>query len=189
MSITWLPHVHRQEIALVAKLAKAGGASDAVEATHFAHGGAGAAALGRAVMASCATANPSADFKHLYDAKAQGIKEKIEAIVKGAYGGAGATYSDAAEARIAQYEKDPELRGLPICMSKTQYSLTDDASKLGAPTGFHVHVKDMYVSAGAGFIVVSLGAISFIPGLPIKPAYYKIDLDLSVSPPKVVGLS
>ena len=98
-------------------------------------------------------------------------------------------------------------------MSKTQYSLTDDASKLGAPTGFTVHVKDMYVSAnpgtnpspdlnpssnltltryvsaGAGFIVVSLGAISFIPGLPIKPAYYKIDLDLAVSPPRVVGLS
>ena len=74
-------------------------------------------------------------------------------------------------------------------MSKTQYSLTDDPSKLGAPSGFDVLVKDLYVSAGAGFIVVSLGAISFIPGLPIKPAYYKIDLDLGVSPPRVVGLS
>ena len=74
-------------------------------------------------------------------------------------------------------------------MSKTQYSLTDDPTKLGAPSGFKVHVKDLYVSNGAGFIVVSLGAISFIPGLPIKPAYYKIDLDMSTSPPKVVGLS
>ena len=74
-------------------------------------------------------------------------------------------------------------------MSKTQYSLTDDPTKLGAPSGFKVHVKDMYVSAGAGFLVVSLGAISFIPGLPIKPAYYKIDLDLSCDPPRVVGLS
>ena len=74
-------------------------------------------------------------------------------------------------------------------MSKTQYSLTDDQTKLGAPSGFKVHVKDMYVSAGAGFIVVSLGAISFIPGLPIKPAYYKIDLDMTSTPPRVVGLS
>ena len=89
----------------------------------------------------------------------------------------------------ARYEADPALRCLPICMSKTQYSLTDDPTKLGAPTGFKVHVKDLYVSAGAGFIVASLGAISFIPGLPIKPAYYKIDLDMSTSPPKVVGLS
>ena len=179
------------EVALVSRIAIEGGAYDAVEATHFAHGGAGAAALGRAVMAACAdpAANSTGSFKHLYDAASQGIKEKIEAIVKGAYGGEGASYSAAAEARIAQYERDPSLRSLPICMSKTQYSLTDDASKLGAPTGFTVHVKDMYVSAGAGFIVVSLGAISFIPGLPIKPAYYKIDLDLGVSPPRVVGLS
>jgi len=177
------------EVALVAKLARAGGAFDAVEANHFSHGGAGAAALGRAVMAACATADPARDFKFLYDAKSEGIKAKIEAIVRGAYGGDGATYSEAAEARIARYEADAALRGLPICMSKTQYSLTDDPTKLGAPTGFKVLVKDLYVSAGAGFIVVSLGAISFIPGLPIKPAYYKIDLDMSTTPPRVVGLS
>ena len=73
--------------------------------------------------------------------------------------------------------------------SSCRYSLTDDPTKLGAPSGFKVHVKDMYVSAGAGFIVVSLGAISFIPGLPIKPAYYKIDLDMETNPPRVVGLS
>ena len=74
-------------------------------------------------------------------------------------------------------------------MSKTQYSLTDDASKLGAPHGFKVKVQNVYVSAGAGFLVVSLGAISFIPGLPIKPAYYKIGLNLANDPPQVVGLS
>eukprot|EP00964_Phaeocystis_antarctica_P091109 scaffold58374_cov57-Phaeocystis_antarctica.AAC.1 len=78
-------------------------------------------------MAACAdpAANSTGSFKHLYDAASQGIKEKIEAIVKGAYGGEGASYSEAAEARIAQYERDPSLRVLPICMSKTQYSLTD----------------------------------------------------------------
>jgi len=177
------------EIKLVEQLAKEGGAFDAVEARHFAEGGQGAADLGRAVMAACASANPARDFRFLYDAKGEGIKAKIEAIVKGAYGGDGATYSEAAQARIATYEADATLRGLPICMSKTQYSLSDDATKLGAPTGFKVHVKDLYVSAGAGFIVVSLGAISFIPGLPIKPAYYKIDLDLTSYPPRVVGLS
>ena len=79
----------------------------------------------------------------------------VEAIVRGAYGGDGATYSEAAEARIAQYEKDPAIKSLPICMSKTQYSLSDDASKLGAPKGFKVHVKDIYCSAGAGFLVAS----------------------------------
>jgi len=178
------------EIALVARLAKEGGAFDAVEAAHFAYGGKGAAALGHAVMAACASADPARDFKFLYELDAAGgIKGKIEAIVRGAYGGDGATYSDSAEARIQQYERDATLKRLPICMSKTQYSLTDDATKLGAPRGFKVHVKDIYVSAGAGFLVASLGAISFIPGLPIKPAYYKIDLDMSHNPPRVVGLS
>ena len=138
-------------------------------------------------MAACATARP-ADFKHLYPAEA-GIKVKIETIVREVYGGQGARYSPAAEARIAQYEAEPSLRILPICMSKTQYSLSDDPKALGAPTGFMVDVKDVYVSAGAGFIVVSLGTISFIPGLPIKPAYYKIDLDLSSDVPKIIGLS
>ena len=71
---------------------------------------------------------------------------QIEAIVRGAYGGDGATYSDAAEARIKMYEADATLRALPICMSKTQYSLTDDPTKLGAPKGFHVHVKDLCAS-------------------------------------------
>ena len=170
------------EVALIAKLAKAGGAFDAVEASHFAHGGAGAAALGRAVMAACETAN-TANFKFLYPSTAS-IKQKIEAIVRGAYGGAGAAYSDQvtslphpsahrrshlpaddaayfvlsarirhphcpvqqAEARIKQYETDPMLAKLPVCMSKTQYSLTDDATKLGAPTGFTVTVKDIYAS-------------------------------------------
>ena len=105
------------------------------------------------------------------------------------YGGASVQYTNLAEERIAKIEGDETLRSLPVCMSKTQYSLSDDASKLGAPKGFEVTVKDVYVSAGAGFCVVSLGAISFIPGLPVKPAYYKIDLDLSGDAPRVVGLS
>mmetsp|Transcript_24083 Transcript_24083/g.39833 ORF Transcript_24083/g.39833 Transcript_24083/m.39833 type:complete len:680 (+) Transcript_24083:106-2145(+) len=176
------------EVALIQKIAKANGAFDAIPAEHFAQGGAGAVALGQAVMRACSSADESS-FRHLYDAHSQGIKSKIESIVRGAYGGSGATYSEAAETKIKQYEQDPKLRCLPICMSKTQYSLTDDPTKLGAPSDFLVSVKDVYVSAGAGFIVVSLGDISMIPGLPIKPAYYKIDLDFTHSPPSVVGLS
>ena len=75
-------------------------------------------------------------------------------------------------------------------MSKTQYSLSDDPTKLGAPKDFVVTVRDLYVSAGAGFLVVSLGDITFIPGLPIKPAYYKIDVEFpDGEAPRVVGLS
>ena len=98
--------------------------------------------------------------------------------------------SGQAEKRIAQYEADPVLGKLPVCMSKTQYSLSDDPTKLGAPKDFLVEVKDIYVSAGAGFLVASLGAISFIPGLPIKPAYYGIDLDFDENgESRIVGLS
>ena len=128
--------------------------------------------------------------KFLYDAKADGIKSKIEAIVREVYGGGGVEYRDAALKRIALYEADAALRELPICMSKTQYSLSDDPTKLGAPKDFVVTVRDLYVSAGAGFLVVSLGDITFIPGLPIKPAYYKIDVEFpDGEAPRVVGLS
>ena len=133
-----------KEIALVAKLAKEGGAFDAVEAAHFAKGGAGAASLGEAVMAACETANPKRDFKFLYDAKGEGLKSKIESIVKGAYGGAGATYSPAAEARIEMYEADPVLKGLPICMSKTQY-----AWQAHAPHS-HIHLTLLRTPPPAG---------------------------------------
>mmetsp|Transcript_124612 Transcript_124612/g.388007 ORF Transcript_124612/g.388007 Transcript_124612/m.388007 type:complete len:693 (-) Transcript_124612:191-2269(-) len=175
------------EHAAVKRIAEANGASAAVVAEHFAKGGEGAAELGRAVIAACNSA-PS-DFKPLYDPKAEPIKGKILKIVKDVYGGADVKYSEKAEAVIARYEADPAIRCLPICMSKNQYSLTDDPKKLGAPTGFTITVKDIYVSAGAGFLVASLGEITFIPGLPIKPAYYKIDLDFSTNPPRVTGLS
>merc|ERR1711972_264467 len=174
------------EHAVVKRIAEQSGAHAAVVAEHFAKGGAGAVDLGKAVMSAC---KAGSDFKLLYDAKNDSIKTKISKIVTEVYGGSGVVYSDKAEAIIAKYEQDPEIRGLPICMSKTQYSLSDDPKKLGAPKGFNITVKDIYVSAGAGFLVASLGEINFIPGLPIKPAYYKIDLDFSVDPPRIIGLS
>eukprot|EP00913_Durusdinium_trenchii_P018792 g17659.t1 len=195
------------ELALVKKIAEENGAFAAVVA-ETGCGGAGATALGEAVMAACKT--PS-DFKFLYDAKKDSIKSKILKVVQEVYGGADVKYSEKAEAVLSRYQADPAINCLPICMSKTQYSLSDDAKKLGdsderpsgrvddwdgarrrsrlrpdgAPKGFTITVQDMYVSAGAGFIVVSLGDITFMPGLPIKPAYYKIDLDFTQDPPRV----
>uniref|UniRef100_A0A7S1RI50 formate--tetrahydrofolate ligase n=1 Tax=Alexandrium catenella TaxID=2925 RepID=A0A7S1RI50_ALECA len=171
---------------VVKRVAEAHGASAAVVAEHFAKGGAGAVDLGRAVMAAC---SEGSDFKPLYDPAAEPIKAKILKIVQDVYGGADVRYSEKAEAVIERYEKDPAISSLPICMSKNQYSLTDDPKRLGAPKGFTITVRDIYVSAGAGFLVASLGEITFIPGLPIKPAYYKIDLDFSTDPPRVTGLS
>merc|ERR1711948_29454 len=174
------------EHAVVKRIAEQSGAHAAVVAEHFAKGGAGAVDLGKAVMSAC---KAGSNFKLLYDAKNDSIKTKISKIVTEVYGGSGVVYSDKAEAIIKKYEQDPEIRSLPICMSKTQYSLSDDPKKLGAPKGFNITVKDIYVSAGAGFLVASLGEINFIPGLPIKPAYYKIDLDFDFNPPRIVGLS
>jgi len=162
------------------------GAHAAVVAEHFAKGGAGAVELGKAVMSACRTGS---NYKPLYDAKRESIKGKISKIVREVYGGADVAYSPEVEEVIARYEKDPEIRGLPICMSKTQYSLSDDPKKIGRPRGFTANVQELYVSAGAGFIVARLGDITFLPGLPIKPAYYKIDLDTSSDTPRVVGLS
>jgi len=175
------------ELALVREFAKKSGAFDAVVAEHYAKGGAGAVDLGKAVMAACKSGQ--SNFEFLYDAQKDSIKTKILKIVQEIYGGASVEYSPKAEAVIAKFEQDPALKSLPICMSKTQYSLTDDPKKLGAPKGFTITVKDIYPSAGAGFLVASLGEITFIPGLPIKPAYYKIDLDFSTNPPSIVGLS
>jgi len=172
---------------VVKRIAKENGAHSAVVAEHFAKGGAGAVELGKAVMSACKSG--TSNFRLLYDAKNDSIKTKIQKIVQGVYGGANVQYSEKAEEMIKKYEADPAIKILPICMSKTQYSLTDDPKKLGAPKGFTVTVKDMFVSAGAGFLVCSLGEITFIPGLPIKPAYYKIDLDFSTYPPKILGLS
>jgi len=175
------------EQAAIARIAKEAGAYDAVVAEHFAKGGAGAVELGEAVMSACKSGK--SNFKLLYDAKKEPIKAKCQKIVKEVYGGGSVTFSEKAESLIAKYEQDPAIRSLPICMSKTQYSLSDDPKKLGAPKGFNITVKDIYVSAGAGFLVCSLGDINFIPGLPVKPAYYKIDLDFSTNPPRVLGLS
>ena len=115
------------------------------------------------------------DFHFAYRLEGS-IEEKIETIVKRIYGGSGVTYTKAARDSI---KKLTELgyAGLPICMAKTQYSLSDDQTKLGRPEGFTINVSKVKISAGAGFVVVQTGDIMTMPGLPKVPAAEKIDVD------------
>lgn len=104
------------------------------------------------------------------------IKEKINAIATKIYGADGVDFTKEAEKEIAKFER-LGFNKLPICMAKTQYSLTDDQTKLGRPEGFRITVRDLTVSAGAGFIVALTGAIMKMPGLPKVPAAERIDVD------------
>jgi len=104
------------------------------------------------------------------------IKEKIEAISIKIYGAESVDYSKKADKEIENLEK-LGLGALPICMAKTQYSLTDDPKVLGRPTGFKITIRDITISAGAGFIVALTGEIMKMPGLPKVPAAEKIDVD------------
>lgn len=115
------------------------------------------------------------DFKPLYDEKLP-IKEKIEKIVREIYGGRGAVYSKKAEKEIKHLE-ELGLDKKPVCIAKTQYSLSDDASKRGRPSDFDVYVARVRVSNGAGFIVCEMGDIMVMPGLPKLPAAERIDID------------
>jgi formyltetrahydrofolate synthetase len=171
------------EIDLVRQIAKKAGAIDAVMSNHWAEGGAGAVELGKAVIAACE--QPS-NFKFLYPLETTTIKQKIETIVKEMYGGAGVEYSPEAEKKIELYTR-LGFDKLPICMAKTQYSLSHDPNLKGAPTGFIVPVRDVRASVGAGFVYPLLGTMSTMPGLSTRPGYYDIDLDVATG--KIVGLS
>lgn len=138
----------------------------------FAKGGEGGVELAEKVVAACE--KPS-DFHVLYDEQLP-IKEKILTIAKEIYRAKDVSYSPAASKSIVEIEQ-LGLDKLPICVAKTQYSLSDDPSKLGAPKDFTINVKEVRVSAGAGFIVVLTGSIMTMPGLPKAPAALKIDID------------
>ena len=105
------------------------------------------------------------------------LADRVEALVKEVYGGDGVDWSDEAKAKLDALQADPETAKLPICMAKTQYSFSDDPALLGAPKGFTVTVRNLKVSAGAGFIVALTGDIMTMPGLPKVPAAEKIDVD------------
>ena len=115
------------------------------------------------------------NFKVLYPDNLS-LKEKVETIAKEIYGADGVTYEPAAEKMLAKLT-DLGFGDLPVCMAKTQYSLSDDQTKLGRPEGFDIHVRDAFVNAGAGFVVILTGAVMTMPGLPKKPAAFGIDVD------------
>ena len=115
------------------------------------------------------------NFKVLYD-DSLSLKEKIETVAKEIYGADGVTYSPAAERELKRIT-DLGMGDFPVCMAKTQYSLSDDAKKLGRPSGFKINVREVYASAGAGFVVTVNGSIMTMPGLSKKPAAYGIDVD------------
>ena len=138
----------------------------------WAKGGEGGLELAEEVLRLCGQPH---QFQFAYELD-RPIKEKIDDIVKKVYGGAAVTYSKAAEQSIAALER-LGYGGLPICMAKTQYSLSDDPGKLGRPEGFTVSVSKVKVSAGAGFIVALTGDIMTMPGLPKVPAAERIDID------------
>ena len=160
-----------EEIALVIEKCRELGVNVCLS-TVWAEGGKGGIELAEEVVRLCEEKN---DFTFSYESDTT-IEEKIDAIVKKVYGGEGVVFTEEAEAEIDRltalgYGK------LPVCMAKTQYSFSDDATKLGAPEGFTVTVRKIKVSAGAGFIVALTGNIMTMPGLPKVPAAEKIDVD------------
>ena len=169
------------EVELIRRAALEFGAMDAIKCTHWADGGAGTKKLAEAVVKA---AEMKSDFKFLYPLEIP-IKEKIETICREIYRADGVDYSPEAEAKIELYTKLGFDR-LPMCMAKTHLSFSTDASLKGAPVGFRVLIRDIRASAGAGFLYPLLGEMRTMPGLPTRPSYYDIDLDLKTG--KVVGL-
>ena len=159
------------ELALIRDKCRALGVNVALSEV-WAKGGAGGEDLAREVLR---LVEQPKHFQFSYDLD-QPLKAKIETIVRRVYGGAGVAYSGAADKELARLE-ELGFGGLPVCMAKTQYSLSDDPAKLGRPEGFTVTVSKVKVSAGAGFVVVQTGDIMTMPGLPKVPAAEKIDVD------------
>jgi formate--tetrahydrofolate ligase len=155
----------QEELQTVLETAKGWGARAALSEV-WAKGGEGGEAVAREILA--VLEEKKSAFKPLYDA-ARPIKEKIEIIAREIYGAGGVDYTSAAEKNIAQCES-MGLGQTPVCIAKTQYSFSDDPAKLGRPTGFRLTIRDVYPSAGAGFVVALAGDIMTMPGLPKVPA-------------------
>jgi formyltetrahydrofolate synthetase len=161
-----------EDVEAVRQLALEAGAHGAEVNEGFEKGGKGVARLAEAVVAACDAAN---DFKLLYSDDAS-IESKIEAVATQVYGAGSVTYAPAAQQKIEQFTKDG-LGSLPVCMAKTQLSLTADPTLLGAPTGFEIHIRDIRAYTGAGWLVPLCGDIMQMPGLGATPAAYNIDID------------
>lgn len=142
------------------------------ESTVFVDGGRGGLDLGRKVLEAI---DKGSSYKPLYDLDLS-LKDKIETIAKNIYGAANVQYDSAAEKELKHIE-EMGFRNVPVCIAKTPVSFSDDPSKLGAPSGFTLHVREVKISAGAGFVVVLTGKVMTMPGLPKRPAAERIDVD------------
>lgn len=179
VAINAFPTDTENELQELKALCESMGASVSISEA-WAKGGEGAIDLAQKVIE--ATEKPSI-FQYMYDVN-DSIKDKINAIATKIYGADGVNYTPAVEKTIAEFEAEG-LDKMPICMAKTQYSLSDDQFKLGAPTGFKITVRELRINAGAGFIVALTGNILTMPGLPKKPAAENMDIDING---KITGL-
>lgn len=179
VAINAFPTDTENELQELKALCESMGASVSISEA-WAKGGEGAIDLAQKVIE--ATEKPS-NLQYMYDVN-DSIKDKINAIATKIYGADGVNYTPAVEKTIAEFEAEG-LDKMPICMAKTQYSLSDDQFKLGAPTGFKITVRELRISAGAGFIVALTGNILTMPGLPKKPAAENMDIDING---KITGL-
>ncbi|MCC6147155.1 MAG: formate--tetrahydrofolate ligase [Anaerolineaceae bacterium] len=183
VAVNKFPTDTEAELELIRKAAiEEGGAVDAVVARHYEIGGEGAIELGKAVEKA---ANMPQNFQFLYPLDWP-IKKKIETIAMEVYGADGVDYSPEAEEQIAEYTR-LGFDKLPICMAKTHLSISHDPLLKGVPTGFRVPIRSVRASIGAGFIYPLLGTMATMPGLPTRPGFFDIDIDMETG--KILGLS
>jgi formate--tetrahydrofolate ligase len=181
VAINAFPTDTPDEVAAIREVALASGAKDAVVSTHFTDGGKGAETLARAVWETAQAGAPN--FKFLYPDEAP-LRTKIETIATQVYGAAGVEYLPAATRALKLYE-DLGYGHLAVCMAKTQYSLSHDPNLKNRPSGFTIPIRDVRLSAGAGFVTPLIGEMRTMPGLPSVPGGEKIDIDADGN---IVGL-
>lgn len=181
VALNRFPTDHAEEIAVVTQVAQEAGAFATVESQVFADGGAGGDALAAAVEQACAQ---SGEFRYLYDLS-WSLTKKIETLTSTIYGASSVEYSSEARKQLERYEKQG-YGNLPICMAKTQYSLSHDASKIGAPRDYAFPIREVRLAAGAGFIYPLAGDMRTMPGLPATPGAERIDIDADGN---TIGLS
>ncbi len=169
------------EVELIRQAAVEAGAEDAVVCRHWMEGGKGAIQLGEAVIKA---AEKPTNFKFLYPLE-MSIKDKIETICTQIYGADGVEYSPEAERKIELYNR-LGFDKLPLCMAKTHLSLSHDPARKGVPAGYKIPIRDIRASVGAGFLYPLLGEMRTMPGLPTRPVFYDVDLDLETG--RVLGL-
>ncbi len=169
------------ERALVKEIAEGAGAKFAVS-DHWLKGGEGALDLAKVVIEACDEPNDFAFLSSLDEP----LATRIEALVKEVYGGDGVDYSEEAATKLAKLQANPETAKLPICMAKTQYSLSHDPNLLGRPKGWRFVVRDVLIYQGAGLVVPVSGEIKLMPGTSASPAYRRVDVDTATG--KVRGL-